>query len=196
VTFGVQFDCRGCSDGDDERYLLHRPGDEDGDSGSGGNSNIGMRSIDMREYGPVEPECVCDRKYKTNRGPTSYEFSSTLQRILLIRIREGKISVLTKVGWPRRDETDVDDGTTIEKPNDDDDDDDSDDTATPTVTPTATPTVCDVSHCPHVLHIDYVCGSDGKTYDNESALDCANYCITDVNDPNYVTMVGKGRCGK
>merc|ERR1712232_409625 len=175
-----------------ERYLLHRPGDEDGDSGSGGNSNIGMRSIDMREYGPVEPECVCDRKYETNRGPTSYEFSNTLQRILLIRIREGKISVLTKVGWSGRDDTNVDDGTTIEKP--DDDDDDYEDP--PVGSPVYSPTGCDVNQCVHALHVQYVCGSDGKTYENKAALDCANYCITDVNDPDYVTMVGKGRCPK
>mmetsp|Transcript_17664 Transcript_17664/g.26138 ORF Transcript_17664/g.26138 Transcript_17664/m.26138 type:complete len:1263 (-) Transcript_17664:173-3961(-) len=53
---------------------------------------------------------------------------------------------------------------------------------------------CNVQDCEHPDLLAPVCGSDGVTYRNEKVLQCANYCETDEDLSNHVSLQEYGPC--
>mmetsp|Transcript_12355 Transcript_12355/g.18987 ORF Transcript_12355/g.18987 Transcript_12355/m.18987 type:complete len:1001 (+) Transcript_12355:197-3199(+) len=55
---------------------------------------------------------------------------------------------------------------------------------------TVIPSSCHTEDCVHTLEINYVCGSNDVTYNNEAELACANHC----NDGEQIYLVSYGKC--
>lgn len=122
MTFNVEYDCRGCQEQEDENSFLlfyqHATNNQHGsNSVEPSNSNsfvlddeIVMMdrtelNVDLREQGPVEPDCVCDVDASMFRAPTISEFSRALRDIVEVRRRKGKLNFIANVGGNDDDST-------------------------------------------------------------------------------------------